>query len=95
MAGSLGFVVQGLGSRVLGFGFWGWGSGFGVWGVPPHWVAVPPCPRVTPPLALPASRPRVQRVGVMCPCTEGRHKATWKRKFKLPWRRAGQLKSSR
>ena len=26
---------------------------------------------------------------------EGRHKATWKRKFKLPWRKAGLLKSCR
>ena len=26
---------------------------------------------------------------------EGRYKATWKREFKLPWRKAGPLKSSR
>ena len=26
---------------------------------------------------------------------EYRYKATWQREFKLPWRKAGQLKSSR
>ena len=25
---------------------------------------------------------------------EGRYKATWKREFKLPWRKAGLLKST-
>ena len=50
------------------------------------------------PLPYPTPNPDPGSGGVWggyLPRKEGRYKATWKREFTLPWRKAGLLKSSR
>ena len=53
-----------------------------IYKLPPRWLLIPP--------VAPAGGASVW----VLPCTEGRYKATWKREFKLPWSKAGLLKSS-
>jgi len=74
-----GFLVQGSGFRVQGSGFRVQGSGFRVQGC--MFTANPHRRHFT-----------TSDFGVIYSqplCVEGRCKATWKREFKLPWRKAG------
>ena len=94
---------MGFGVWVLGFGIWGLGFGFGVWNLRFRVWGVGF--RVSAPdLAGNRKELLASRVdhlslslfpGVCLPLEEGRYKAIWKREFKLPWRRASLLKSSR